>query len=576
MCISRTALRIFSAGVRGRGRILCALAVAALIWPAASVLAQTADFTFTPFGPTVGSPVSFFPNVTGSASCDWDFGDPAIPPVSDPTCSQQTPTYANAGIYTVTLTHGSTKTKDVGVLTPGNTNNPLTPEFTWNPPNPIVGQPVTFTDATTPADSVGHWTWAFGDGSSSFVHNPSHTYNSTGPVTVALTVANQQTGGGGVFVTHVLQIGLPVTNTPTPTATRTDTPTPSTTPTATETPFGQPTFTATVSPTQTTTPPPGSTSTPTATVTATPPAGATATATPTATVTGTPATATPNPTSTRTRTPTRTPVMGPQVLAGYIGVAGSTPGNFGSFFRTAVQLTNPGAAPTSGRLFYHEAGLNPANGTLQWSLAPGQTIGYDDVVAAMGQNGLGTIDVYVAQGSPVPVVLTRIYDDAGAAGTSGFTEPFYRVSEVPQNGGGYLIGPSDVSRYRYNLGFRTLSSDVHVTATVRNTAGAIVHTVSTTFPENFFIQDSASGFLGFSLTNNESIQIAYSGGGLIVYGATVDNVTNDPSAQFLSYTAAVQTAQAAPRSRASAIGAMLFAAVLAALSLGVGAVVIRR
>jgi PKD repeat protein len=488
-------------------------------------------------------------------------------------------TYANVGIYTVTLTTTSPNgslSKDVGVLPPGNTDLILTPDFTWSPTNPIVGQPVTFTDTTIPADSVGHWTWAFGDGSSSFLHGPSHTYASTGPITVALTVANDHTGGGGVFVTHVLNIGLPVTNTPTPTQTRTATLTPSITPTATETPFGQPTFTATVSPTQTTTPPPGSTATPTATITATP-GGPTATPT----TTGTPFTPTNGPTSTRTRTRTPTPVQGPQVLVGSLAVAGSTPGNFGSFFKTAVQLTNPGASPTSGRFFYHEAGLTPVNGILNWSLAPGQTIGFDDVVAEMGQSGLGTIDLYVAQGSPVPVLLTRIYDDAGAAGTSGFTEPFFRLSDIPQNGSGYLIGPSDVSRYRYNLGFRTLSSDVHVTATVRNSAGGIVHTVTTTFPPNFFIQNSASGFLGFSLANSQSIQISYSGGGLIVYGATVDNVTNDPSAQFLNYTAATQTADATPltvtrpRTR-GAVAAALFAAVLAALGLGVGAVVARR
>jgi PKD repeat protein len=575
MSIPRTALRIFSAGVGRAGRITGALAVFVL---AAPVLAQTANFSIAPFGPTVGNPVNFFPNGSGTPTrCDWDFGDPTIPPVQDATCSVQTPTYANVGVFTVTLTvqpSGSSKQKDVGILPAGNTDNTLTPEFTWSPPNPIVGQPVTFTDATTPADSVGQWTWAFGDGSTSNLQSPPpHTYNTTGMITVALTVVNNHTGGGGVFVTHVLTIGVPVTSTPTPTATATQTLTPSITPTATETPFGQPTFTATVSPTQTVTPPPGSTSTPTATVTATPggPTG-------TPTVTGTPPTTTPTPniSSTRTKTRTPTPVQGPQVLAGYLAVAGSTPGNFGSFFRTAVQLTNPGPGATSGRLFYHEAGLTPANGTLNFSLAPGQTIGYDDVVAAMGQSGLGTIDIYVAQGSPVPVILTRIYDDAGAAGTSGFTEPSFRVTDVPQSGGGYLIGPSDVARYRYNLGFRTLTSDVHVTATVRNSAGAIVHTVSTTFPPNFFIQDSATGFLGFSLANNESIQIAYSGGGLIVYGATVDNVTNDPSAQFLSTAAATQTADAAPRTRGAAVAATLFAAVLAALGLGVGAVVAKR
>jgi PKD repeat protein len=457
----------------------------------------------------------------------------------------------------VTLTvqpSGNTKVRDVGILPIGNTDNLLAPDFTWTPTNPNIGDPVTFTDLTTPADSVGQWTWAFGDGTTSNLHAPPpHTYSTTGMITVALTVVNNHTGGGGVFITHVLNVGTVPTNSPTPTQTRT----------ATQTP----TITATVPPTQTTTPPPGSTATPTATVTATPggPTG-------TPTVTGTPPTGTPVNTSTRTRTRTPTPVLGPQIVAGYLAVAGSTPGNFGSFFKTAVQLTNPGPGASAGRFFYHEAGLNPANGTLSWSLAPGQTIGYDDIVAAMGQNGLGTIDLYVAQGSPVPIVLTRIYDDGGASGTSGFTEPFYRTLDVPQNGGGYLIGPSDVSRYRYNLGFRTLSSDVHVTATVRNSNGAVVHGQHD-LPPNFFIRIRRA-VSGVQPRQQPVDRITYSGGGLIAYGATVDNVTNDRRA-VLQLHASTQTADAAPRTR-GAVAAALFAAVLAALGLGVGAVVAKR
>jgi hypothetical protein len=153
----------------------------------------------------------------------------------------------------------------------------------------------------------------------------------------------------------------------------------------------------------------------------------------------------------------------------------------------------------------------------------------------VGRSGLGSLDVYVAQGAPFPVIVARIYDDAGDAGTSGFAEPFYRSTAIPSSGTGYLIGPSDTARFRYNIGLRTLTDPVTITATVRNTAGGLVHTVTRAYPKNFFLQSSVTGFLGFSLANNQSIQITYQNGGLILYGATVDNITNDPSAQFLTF-----------------------------------------
>jgi PKD repeat protein len=533
--------------------ILCAIFSLGL--PAA---AAAQNFTFLPVGPASGSPVSFFP--TGSPTfCNWDFGDPGIPPVNDPTCTVQTPTYANAGVYTVTLTTNmGSLSKSVGVQPPG-AQPSLTPEFTWTPQFPMPGQLVTFTDATTPPASVGHWTWAFGDGTGSFLNNPTHTFGAPGPITVALTVANEATGGAGVFVTHVLNIGTPPTDTPTVTPTVTQTSTPTITATFNGTPSLTPTPTATLVP-----------GTPTQTATV---GGPTATVTPT----GTAGTVTPsvNATSTRTRTKTRTPALGPQILIGYIPVVGSTPGNFGSFFKTSVQLFNPGSASTSGRLIFRPAGLSTSTASLTWSLVPGQMQTYDDVLAAMLKTGLGTLDVYVSQGGPIPVILTRIFDDAGTNGTSGFTEPFYRVADVPQNGSGFLIGPSDVARFRYNIGIRTLDEDVTVTATVRNPTGSVAHVETNHYDNPTFVQMSAADFLGVSLRDDQSIQISFTGGGVIAYGATVDNVTNDPSAQFMTYGAATQTADATPR-RGSAATPILFAALLAMLGAAIGAVVARR
>jgi hypothetical protein len=234
----------------------------------------------------------------------------------------------------------------------------------------------------------------------------------------------------------------------------------------------------------------------------------------------------------------------PETLAGYITAAGSLAGALGSFFRTSVQLVNPGFAPISGHLVFHPAdGATPSDPTLGYALAPGQSFGWNDVVGAMGREGLGTIDVYAAGDNP-PVVLARIFNDAGAAGTSGFTQPMIKPSDVTGGLGvnvtGVLVCPADVSRYRYNVGIRTLDAPVHVDVSVVDESGAVVHTASHDYPANFFRQTTVDDFAGgFPIGNGHSLRITFSGGGLIVYGATVDNVTNDPSAQFMPYLFAV-------------------------------------
>jgi hypothetical protein len=351
------------------------------------------------------------------------------------------------------------------------------------------------------------------------------------------------------------------------------TPTLTTTTTATET------ATLTPSPTETATVTP--TATPAATLTQTPNASASPTVTKTRTITRTPTR-----TRTRTQTPeagltaTVTPVPGNEVLVGYIPVVGSLPGNFGSFFKTSVQLLNPGASASSGRLVFHPAGVSgqPTDPSLDWTLAPGQIASYADIVTDFGESGLGSVDVFVDEGNAVPILTARIFDDAGDNGTSGFTEPFVLASDVPDQGSGFLVGPSDVSNFRFNVGLRTLDNPVSVMATVRDSGGHVLHSVTRHYDANVFVQTSSTDFLGFSLGPDQSIELAFTGGGLIAYGATVDNVTNDPSAQFLSYvTAAPLVAQRAGTSRGGGSSASVkLALVLAMLGAGAGIVIARR
>ncbi|HEY1252740.1 MAG TPA: hypothetical protein VGH97_16285 [Thermoanaerobaculia bacterium] len=348
-----------------------------------------------------------------------------------------------------------------------------------------------------------------------------------------------------------------------------------------QTPTTTPTTTATIALTPSAT----QTQAATATATATPPAAPTLTLTPNAsaspTVTKT-VTRTPSITRTRAQTRTATPAGGAtptatpsaEVVAGYIPVVGSLPGNFGSFFKTSVQLLNPGGSTIAGRLIFHPAGVagSPSDPSVVFSLAPGQVASYPDLVGALGQSGLGSVDVTTGGGQPIPIVTTRIFDDAGASGTSGFTEPFILASTVPAQGSGFLLGPGDVSQFRYNIGLRTIGGPVTVTITVRDSSGHAVHSVTRTLDADFFMQTSAADLLGFSLGNDQSIEIDFSGGGLIAYGATVDNVSNDPSAQFLQYLTSPPLAQGTRTPSAP----VLLALVVAMVGVGAGIVIAKR
>jgi PKD repeat protein len=83
------------------------------------------------------------------------------------------------------VTNTSTKTNYITVLSPAGA--PVA-AFSGSPTDTIIGNPVSFADAST--NSPTSWAWSFGDSSSSTLQNPTHAYSSLGLYTVNLTVAN--------------------------------------------------------------------------------------------------------------------------------------------------------------------------------------------------------------------------------------------------------------------------------------------------------------------------------------------------------------------------------------------------
>jgi streptogramin lyase len=225
----------------------------------------------------------------------------------------------------------------------------------------------------------------------------------------------------------------------------------------------------------------------------------------------------------------------PMLETRILPVVGSTPGVAGSFFRTSVQLHNPTAAAISGRVVFHPSGLTGSGSdpALSYSLSPGQTQSIADLLPAIERSGLGSADLEVTSGT-VPVTTVRVFNDAGAAGTTGFTEELMRADEALRVGSsGVLLLPADLTRFRFNLGVRTLESGAVATVTLRDAAGAVVTTVSRSFAATYHEQQSAGAFLGVAtLPAGGSITITVSAGAAIFYGATVDNTTGDPSLQI--------------------------------------------
>jgi len=143
--------------------------------PTSGVVPLTVNFTGSATGGT--SPYSY----------TWDFGDGASSNMKNPTH-----TYSQAGDFTATLTVTDSKnnndTKSI-IINAVNTA-PLTAAIVTSPTSGVVPLTVNFTGFATGGKSPYSYTWDFGDGASSNIKSPSHTYSQAGDFTATLTVTD--------------------------------------------------------------------------------------------------------------------------------------------------------------------------------------------------------------------------------------------------------------------------------------------------------------------------------------------------------------------------------------------------
>ncbi|WP_048176966.1 PKD domain-containing protein [Methanosarcina barkeri] len=164
-----------------------------------------AAFSASPTSGKVPLKVAFTDTSTGSpTSWKWDFGDGSKSFLQNPIHK-----YSKAGVYTVSLRVKNdadrdtvTKTDYIKVIVKPVAN------FTSSVTSGKVPLKVAFTDTST--GSPTSWKWDFGDGSKSFLQNPTHKYSKAGIYTVNLIVKNAQGSNAVTKTEYIAVVAKPV------------------------------------------------------------------------------------------------------------------------------------------------------------------------------------------------------------------------------------------------------------------------------------------------------------------------------------------------------------------------------
>ena len=192
--------------------------------------APSADFTVSPVSGRVPLTVQFTDRSGGDpVSWTWDFGDGGSSILRNPSH-----TYTFTGTFGVRLTvqgsGGSDTEYRQELVTVTETVQAPDAVFTASSFSGTAPLSVQFTDQSAGSPTI--WTWAFGDGSTSSLRNPAHTYVDAGTYQVELTVSNS---GGADSARQTVTVTVPATTVP-PTTTAPPTSTTTVPPTTTAPP----------------------------------------------------------------------------------------------------------------------------------------------------------------------------------------------------------------------------------------------------------------------------------------------------------------------------------------------------
>jgi gliding motility-associated-like protein len=178
-----------------------------MLAPALSHAQLAAGFTATPITGCAPLIVQFYNTSTGNPTTyQWNFGNAASSVLQNPST-----TYTAPGTYTVTLTVGNGTTTNTKSIT-----NYITvlgkPIVDFNTPDTVGCPPLTvhFTNATIPVTpGPATYSWGFGDGYTSTLQNPNHTYPSSGYYSITLVATNSGGCTSSLTKTNYIHVLVP-------------------------------------------------------------------------------------------------------------------------------------------------------------------------------------------------------------------------------------------------------------------------------------------------------------------------------------------------------------------------------
>jgi hypothetical protein len=220
-----------------------------------------------------------------------------------------------------------------------------------------------------------------------------------------------------------------------------------------------------------------------------------------------------------------------------VPVAGSVTGANGETFRTALRLRGHGP----GRIYFRGSShfgdeRDPSVAYFMHTSDEGNaTVYFDDVMAAIGVSGLGSLDIVPDRPEFTFIAETYVYHQT-PGGRFGSDVPFVRSGQVP-DGHQVPIDPETLTTSRINVGIRTFANAVAVRLDILR--GDIVWPLKEfDVPAHSFRQYSVAELLQGGETCSTLQDCA--GGALIlefpfegrrgalVYSTITDNGTGDP------------------------------------------------
>lgn len=215
-----------------------------------------------------------------------------------------------------------------------------------------------------------------------------------------------------------------------------------------------------------------------------------------------------------------------------IPVVGSTRGTNNAVFKTSLRL-GPAQFVSAGKIIFHPAGRAGSDDdpSIPYRVERGETKQFDDVVAALGQSGIGSLDVVPTNFLPLSDVSllpveARLFNEA-PAGTYGAFEAAVLPPDAFRPIDWNVYVPS--SRFRVNIGMRTITS-AHVSF-FHITAGGASTVKVLDLPPDYVFLDAADHFFGEAVNPGDSIIINVTGENVfaIPFHTFTDNSTNDPA-----------------------------------------------